>query len=309
MLPARRLRVPVLLLGALAALLMFAATAAAETRTGESASPAQIGGTSSPEATLVKASASYETTGGSIGFSVTTAAEPRTEQGGHPSTAKMEAGLLSAPECTLPALVSQHFTFPVFFIVNQYKEPTAEAELLESSSSGGPLGAAAKTVSGTNTTLSFASSAMANRSFNCALVTTTEGGAQSYLVFPISAPPSPPASPVSPAPPTPAPAAALSIGKLKPLKLAPGKWETVRVKVTNTGGTATGQGSLRVKAPKGVLVKPERQKLPVLGPGASWTVSVRVQLTEKAGPKSTLSLTGTASGVSGKASVVIESKT
>lgn len=51
-----------------------------------------------------------------------------------------------------------------------------------------------------------------------------------------------------------------------------------------------------MKQAKGVLVKPEVQKLPGLAPGTSWTLSARVQLTARAKPKSTLSLTGTAPG-------------
>jgi uncharacterized membrane protein len=114
----------------------------------------------------------------------------------------------------------------------------------------------------------------------------------------------PPAPAATPAP-APAPAA-LSIAKSKPLKLKAGKSRTVKIKVTNTGGTATGPGSLRVKAPAGVLVKPETQKVPVLLPGGSWTLSVRVQLTAKAKERSTISLTGTAPGLSAKGSFVVK---
>ena len=54
------------------------------------------------------------------------------------------------------------------------------------------------------------------------------------------------------------------------------------------------------------IANPETQKLPALAPGASWAVSVRVELTEKAKEKSTLSLTGTAPGVSVKGSLVVK---
>ncbi len=89
---------------------------------------------------------------------------------------------------------------------------------------------------------------------------------------------------------------ALSIAKAKkPLKLKVGKWATVKVKVTNTGGATTAPGSLQLKATKGVIVKPAAsQKLPVLLPGGSWTVSYRVKLTAKAKKSSTLSLVGAA---------------
>jgi hypothetical protein len=113
----------------------------------------------------------------------------------------------------------------------------------------------------------------------------------------------PPLAPA--AAPAPAPAA-LSIAKPRPLKMKVGKPKTVKVKVTNTGATATTQGSLRVKGVKGVIVKPGTQKLPVISPGASWTVSVSVELTGKAKKKSTLSLVGTASGVTAKGSLVVK---
>lgn len=48
-------------------------------------------------------------------------------------------------------------------------------------------------------------------------------------------------------------------------------------------GLGDGAGSLRLKAPRGVLVKPEKQKLPVLGAGESWTVTAKVQLTRRRG--------------------------
>ncbi|MBS1877957.1 MAG: hypothetical protein JST31_00435 [Actinobacteria bacterium] len=108
-------------------------------------------------------------------------------------------------------------------------------------------------------------------------------------------------------PPAPAPAlAALSIAKLKPLMLKAGKWKTVQVKVTNTGGAETAPGTLRVKATKGVLVKLASQKLPTLNPGASRTVSIRVQLTDKAKKIPTLTLSGLASGVSARGSLVLK---
>jgi CARDB len=118
-------------------------------------------------------------------------------------------------------------------------------------------------------------------------------------------PPTPPAPAPAPAPPAPAPPA-LSIAKTKPLDLKVGKSKTVKIKVSNTGATATAQGTLRVKSAKGVLVKPETQKLPVIAPGASWTVSVRVELTGKAKKKSTLTLTGTAPGLTAKGSLVVK---
>jgi hypothetical protein len=301
-----RLRAPALLIAALTALLVFAAAAAAETRTGETTSTVPLGEAASPETTLVRSSASYETAGGSVGFDITTAAAPDPEN----EEVEMLAALFTArSECNIFALTSGGFAPPLLEIVSSYAEPTS-AEVLVITGIAEPPSVflpAAKTVSGTTTTLAITSGQLANQSFNCALVETLEEEGSSFMIFPISAPVIPPPAP--PAPPAPAPAPGppvLSIAKAKPLKLKVGKSRTVKVKLTNTGATATAQGSLRMKPTKGVLVTPETQKLPALAPGASWTVSVRVKLTEKAKPKATLSLTGTASGVTGKGSLVVK---
>jgi adhesin HecA-like repeat protein len=97
----------------------------------------------------------------------------------------------------------------------------------------------------------------------------------------------------------------LSLAKAKPLKLAAGKWKTVKVTVTNTGGTVVPQGSLRLKAPKGVVVRPGRQKLPSLLPGDSWTVSARVKLTAKAKAKSTVRLAASSGGLTAGGALVL----
>ena len=186
-----------------------------------------------------------------------------------------------------------------------------------------------KSVNGTTTTLSLTTISLANASFNCAIVAATEGGGEendgeelpgeevvppgaTFMIFPISAP-APPAPPaITPTPPpasaTPAARPALQVAKRAPITLGVGKWRLVKVKVTNTGGTGTGLGSLRVRGAKGVLVKPERQQLPVLAPGASWTMTVRVQLTAKARRRSTLNLTAAASGVTATGPLVLKAK-
>jgi hypothetical protein len=312
-----RLRATALLIAALTALLVFAAAAAAETRTGESSTP-QSGVGLTPEASLVKASASYETASGSVGFSVTTAAEPGAESklAGRPSEATLKVSLFqSTAGCDFTAIESRSVIYPEFEVESRYAEREAShASLFQSEIEAEELGAAVPSVSGTTTTVSFASGRLANQGWNCALVLVGQGheGAFGFLIFPITAAVIPPAAPATPAP-TAAPASGpararpvLSIAKAKPLKLKIGKSRTVKVKVTNTGATATAQGSLRVKPTKGVLVTPETQKLPALAPGASWTVSVRVKLTAKAKKKSTLSLTGAASGVTGKGSLVVK---
>jgi hypothetical protein len=314
----RNLRAPALLIAALAALLIFAAAASAETRTGETTTAAPLFGVASPEATLVKSSASYETTGGTVGFSFTTAAEPQAEKEGEPSDTVTDLALISATSgCSFTAVEFGQYSSPLLAIESHYDEPAiakaAVATSIESLPAFSiPVG---KTVSGTTTTLALTLGQVANQSFNCALVETQEEAGASLMVFPIAAPVIPPETPAPPAAPTPSaavPASAppvLAIAKAKkPLSLKVGKSKTVKIKVSNTGATATAQGSLRVKPTKGVLVTPETQKLPVLAPGASWTISVRVKLTEKAKPKSTLSLTGTASGLTAKGSLVVKLK-
>ena len=306
-----RLHAPALLIAALAALLVFAATAAAETRTGETTTTVPGGGVTSADATLVRSSASYETTSGSVGFDITTAAEPQAEKEGEASDTVADIALISGTSgCSLAALQQKQYSSPVVVIESHYDEPTVAGAAVPASFESLPLFSipVAKTVSGTTTTLGLALPEIANQGFNCALIETQEAAGGSLMVFPIAAPPASPAPPTPPAPPAPAPASppVLAIAKSKPLKLKVGKSKTVKVKVTNTGATATAQGSLRMKPTKGVLVTPETQKLPALAPGASWSVSVRVKLTGKAKPKSTLSLTGTASGVTAKASLVVK---
>lgn len=312
----RRVSAPAILIAVLASALVCAAGAAAETRTGESTTSLPIG-SPTPETTLVKGAGSYDT-GGSMSFTFTTAAPPLETVEEEPNESMAAVGLLVTQQCSANFIFSgQEPTPPIALIQTTYGEPTAKGiALFEPKGPEVPLGEATKVISGATTTLSLASGLIAEKPFNCAIVetlgTNTEGGAgMSVMTFPISVPPPPPAPPApTPTPPAPTPAPApvapaLSIAKQKPVKLAVGKWKTVRVKVTNTGGTATGRGSLRVKAPKGVSIKPERQQLPVLTPGGSWTVSVRVELTEKAKKKSTLALTAAAPGATGAAGSLV----
>jgi hypothetical protein len=318
-----RLRVPALLLAALTALLVFAATASAEVRTGESNTPIDAGLLPTlPEATLVKASASYDTSAGTVSFTVVTEEGPVAKPGGVASETEMISLLISDPAgCTNPNLLFREAAPPEFGVFSKYSEPSTALGFFFESVSVPPVELpAVKTVSGTSTTFSSTSPELLNRELlNCALVEVEEpeAGTGSFMLFPIKAPPAPPAPPVVPSSPpapqapqaAPAPAPAfLTVAKPKALKLKVGKSRTVKVKVTNTGATATAQGTLRVKAVRGVLVKPEAQKLPVLAPGASWSVPVRVELTEKAKEKSTLSLIGTASGLTAKSSLVVAIK-
>jgi hypothetical protein len=327
----RRLRALPIAIVALAAILLFAATAAAETRTGEASSPASDFYT--PEGDILNATASYDTTGGSAVFNVTTAGPAQAKIGGKPSKLFLQTLLFAANSgCNFEALVSGGIPFPLLAITDKYALETAEGGLGGPGGGLGESGATAvpvvRSVAGTTTNLSVTSSALANQGFNCVLASVAREPALSkeeleeerkeqeagtlpsgnFVIFPISAPPAPATAPAPPAPAPPAaPPAALSIFKSKPLKLKVGKWATAKVKVTNSGSTATAPGSLQLKAAKGVIVKPARQKLPVLLPGGSWTVSYKVKLTAKAKKTSTLSLVGAAGTLSARGSLVLKS--
>ena len=312
---SRRARASASLLAALVAVLALAAAASAETRIGES-TDAITEGTPTPELTAVKATASYDTAG-SITVTLTTAGPPQELLGGKPNTAAIRAKLFKASQCDLSGVGT--FSLPEAIIESFYGESTVFFSGARGLSIGEQVVPATKTVSGTTTTLSMSAGVLANLSFNCALVGAeiqnehqeTEAG--SVMLFPLKAPVIPPApassgstsTPPASGPPT--PPAGLSIAKPKPVEAKVGKWKTVKVKVANTGGTTTAPGSLRVKPAKGVIVKPKSQKLPELAPGTSWTMSVRVQVTEKAKQKSTLSISAAASGVTAKGSLIVYS--
>jgi hypothetical protein len=309
----RRLLPLTVLIAAAVALLAFAGTAAAETKIGEGTAP--VNPAIPAEADLVKATASYDSTGGAVNFTVTTVAEPHPGTKADPSELGLIADLLTTSLPCTESLLSTEAVFPLLGIFAPYRaDEEAEAGITESLSGGSgeiTLEPVTRSVTGVTTALSVTSGLAAGRAFNCAAIAATdEGSPTNWLFFPISVPvvpvapvvttPTPPAPAAAPPAPAPAPGA-LSIAKSKPLKLKAGKSRTVKIKVTNIGATATGLGSLRVKAPAGVLVKPERQKLPALQAGETWTLSVRVQLTPKAKKSSTLSLLGAAGTVTARA--------
>ena len=309
---------------AVVALLAFASSAFAETKIGEYSAP--LDPTIPAEASVLHASTEYEAATGALTFAVTTGAVPQPKIGGGENEIELFAILLTLPECSLAAFKSaeeNNAGFPIYEIVSSYSESTLAASAFGESGKEPPkFGFASKEVEGTKTTLKAQNSRAVNQPFTCGAVfllgveNETGEEVEEVAILPLTVKPEPPATtPTStPAPetkPAPAPAApapaALSIAKAKkPLKLKVGKWATVKVKVTNTGGASTGPGALRVKAPAGVLVKPERQKVPILAPGGSWTISVRVQLTARAKARTTLALTGTAPGLSVKGSLVVK---
>jgi hypothetical protein len=317
----RTLRTTLAVVAGFGAILVLAASAGAESKAGEGAEPL-FEGHPGAQATLVKASASYESTAGTVFFNLTLGAKPQEGSEG----ARVEAMLFATPAgCSIFSLPGGGTGEPILVVGDEYTEPTS-TEFGEEGPAGEieELGPAVKSVSGTMVTYSFSSSKLAGQGFNCAQINAGDNGGLSLLVFPLKIvlppPPSPPASPggstttpeaqapgSSSSAPAPAPAA-LSIGKLNPVALKAGGTRSVTVKVTNTGGTATSRGTLRVRAPKGVLVKPANQPLPVLTPRGSCTVTLRLQLTKKAKPKSTLSLTASASGVTATGSIVAKLK-
>jgi len=320
---ARRSLAPTVLICALLAALALAATASAEVRVGEktAAPDASI----PAEADVIAAHAEYDSTTGSVVFQITTAAAPQTlNPKGEENQSQMVGALFSPRTCGL-AFIGRS-GFPLLSLKTSYAEGARTFwELVETEESTPEApdteGPAIKASAGTTTTLSVATAKVADQGFSCAVVGVVDPaspGELKPLVFPIAAPPPPPppadttptttttvapVQSVSPAPPAPAPAA-LSIARSRPLKLKPGKLTPVRIKVTNTGGTSSVPGSLRVKGTKGVTVKPETQRLPLLPPGGSWTVTAKVRLTKQAKAKSTLALTAAAGATVAKGSLV-----
>lgn len=307
----RRLRVAGCLLAACSALLLFAATASAAVWMGESTTPLSSENLA-PEATLVKSSASYDTSGG-VTFTLTTAEPPLEKIGALDNEVTVEAFVFSPiGECTASAfIVSQ----TVAGIISSYATPETIGVI--ETPAGEVVEPATKTISGATTTLSFTSGALANEGFTCATVIQSDlnPGAEgesvaSFSLAEVVAPPTSPSSqaPSASAPPAPAPPAKLAIAKAKPLELKAGKSRTVKVKVTNPGTVTSPQGSLTVKPAKGIKVKPATQTIPALAPGGSWILSIKVQASAKARKKTTLSLTAAASGVSATSPLVVKLK-
>jgi len=320
---ARKLLIPSILTCALLAALAVATTASAEIRVGEATRPADPA--LPQEGDIIGARAEYDSDTGAVTFKLTTVRAPSPGTVEDPNELGIAAGLVKPSICGLAAIGSA--AFPNFSIQYQYVQPKLAAWWFYESANAQPappetLGPVV-VVPGATTTLTAVAPIAANLPFDCAAVVAHTNGIPvgEPLVFPIAVPPpaDTPSTPTqdqgqgqatgtqapSPTPSKAAPAA-LAIAKPKPLKLKPGKWKTVKITVANPGGTATAPGSLRLKAPAGVLVKPERQKLPVLTAGKSWTVSAKVQLTVQAKKKSTVTLTAAAGGLTAKGSLVLK---
>jgi hypothetical protein len=163
-----RPRVSVLVAAALGAPLVFAAGAAAEASTGESSNVELRSGVAPAEATLVKASASYESTEGSVRFDVETGAEPQAEPGVEPSN-QINVFLVDAPgpcsfdlaESVAEQALSGSSSASVVLVAGKYSEPTsARGDLLEKPPW---LPVVPKTVSGATTTFAIQSSRLRTR--------------------------------------------------------------------------------------------------------------------------------------------------
>lgn len=296
----RRPLVPTALILPLLAALVFATAAAAEDRVGQATSPADeaIPG----YVDILSGGASYDSTAGTVTFTVTTR-EPL----GSPTPLVLASLGTVEPPCEAKLI-----THPSVGI-------TAEIGLLTfweaTDPEGEQFGQATSSVSGATATLTAAGSALAGRPYNCAAIIVAGESARDELEFPVvpspPSPPSPASSPsVSVAAPVPimppAAPAGLLIAKSVALRLKAEEWKRAQIVVSDPGGIATTTGSLRVKAPKGVALKPAsgRLRLPPLQPGQMKTLSFKVKLTNAAEAKSTLSLTATAGALTANSSVV-----
>jgi NPCBM-associated, NEW3 domain of alpha-galactosidase len=315
----RRWRTPsILIVGALALALIFAATAAAETKIGEGTSPADS--TLPGEVDLLKATANYEGGTGGLTFNFTTRDAPFSQTSPPHITYFLALLTIQGPcnETTVTAANSLGEIFPGYAISTENEpapagEPSA-AWIYAPTASSGPspenTGEAAKTVSGSTTTLAATVANAANGPFNCVEAKAEEGGGENKLdelVFPLASKAVEPASKPAPAPvvvpPTPA---ALSLAKAKPVTLKGGKWKTLKFKVSNSGGTAVGPIALKLKAPKGITIKPGTTKLPALLAGQTWTVSFQVKATATAKKSSKLTLTSTSGALSTTSSFLLK---
>jgi hypothetical protein len=289
----------------LALSLAFAASAAAEVRSGsatDGTEPERIPG--SIDITAV--SAAYDTAG-SIQVAVTTLAPPPVPTEEALLTARF--GVLSGNECVSP----------IAAIVGTYTQPAVARWAV---STGGE-GEASESISGTTVTLTApTNAALANQPFNCVEPAIYEVGGEEELLEALTVPiqlvgPPPPPPPATPAPstppppppaPTPPPKANLTFPSTT-LTLHRNAWKKVTVKITNTGNAAAAKVSLKIGKAKGVAIKPKSGKLKLksIAAGKSKVASFKARLTPKAKASSKLALTiSGAKGVKATGTVTLE---
>jgi hypothetical protein len=346
----RRTLAPFLLLVALAATLVFATAAAAETKIGEGTSPEEP--KRYGEADLLKASAEFDVDAGSLTFQLTTRAASESVKPEERQNITYFAGLMTTKfECTKDAFeaaakeatekgAKELAVYPLLGLVSP-NQPITEAPYeglqvaqaystyeTEQPAGGGPFGEklvpGTKALGGNTITLSGTNVEAVKGQFTCGFVQMGGSEGPDTIVFPLAVKPEKPAeTPVTPeppksepapaapkpAPPAPAPApGVLSLAKAKPQALKVGKLATVKVTVSNPGGSPTGQGFLTLRAPKGVVIQGRRQKLPALLPGDSWTLTYRVRLTAKVRKRATIAISGTSGALTTSGSLVVVPK-
>lgn len=318
----RRLRIPLLTLCALVVALVFAATAAAEKKGGEVESPVDL---SIPgEADVLKASAVYEVATGTLTATFTTREALGSHLGEGATQIEYVGGLVtSSRPCTradleeegkagagFPSFALYTFNFggphefaPQFSLFQTHEEKSLDP------SKAGP---ATRSTAGTTFTLTGTDARAANGAFTCVEIVTAEvsgGVPRDFFVFPLAVLPDPPPV-VPPTPPvaeSPAPApATLTVAKPRAMVVSLKKWTRIRIAVTNTGGVATTAGSLKLKLPRTLKVRPvsSRQQIPAIGPGQTWNVAFRVKATEKTRRRSTISFVAGAGPLTARGSIV-----
>lgn len=339
-------RVPSIILLALAVALVVAATAAAETKVGEGTSPVNLS-IENGEADLLSGTASFDAATGAMSFSLTTRVAPGSTP---PTETEVENGEMGPSVQYGAALIDPNFActtadweaenakaqkaagegkefalpaiYPavVVYTVNRlaaglpyeayWRAVSNEAEALSGVSTKETSGTATRSVSGATLTTSFTAPTAVNGPYTCVLVQAMSNGASEpetdSLLFPLV--PKPAVSVPTPVPVLPTPTAAFSLAKIKPLKAKVGKWTKVKVKFTNTGTAAAGPTVVKLKAPKGVVLQPASGalKIPSLAAGQSWTLTFKAKLTEKAKKSSKIAVTASSGAVSSSSSFVLE---
>ncbi|HEY0279976.1 MAG TPA: hypothetical protein VGC32_17055 [Solirubrobacterales bacterium] len=311
----REINFPIAALAALV-LLVLAPSAGAQTLVGEGGSPAN--GLLTTETDLVSTSAAYDSTAGSIAVTATVAGplEPTLEDSlvaslGRPVGGSCKAAPKGVAVPAAEVVVSYADSLPPAFWL--YQEEDEEGSKV-------PFGEAARSLTGDQIGATASSPYFVDQPFSCAVIATegVKGSASAILdeiSFPLGLPA--PAAPVVPTAPTsasgtgapmtaPAPGV-LAIARPKTLTAKVDRRKKEKITLTNSGGTTIAPVTVKAKAPAGVVLGPASGKLalPALAPGESWTVSLWVTVTAKARPRSTVALTGTASGLTASTSFVV----
>lgn len=283
---------------------LFAASAAAEVRSGSGTDP--VDGYLPGGLDLLSVSADYDTSAGTITARLSTRDAPEVEP---------EAGLAIGLGTLQNGACEGPFALVLGF---DEEDPFAAWEF------AGSQGTAQMGISGTTTTLSVTAPVLASQSFNCAKafsVLLFEGKAgflDAAAPIQLVGPPPPPPPPSDPAPPapTPAPAPAPKVARVaklafpsKAITLHRNAWKKVKVKITNTGNAAAAKVFLKIGKAKGIVVKPKSGKLKLrsIAAGKSRVASFKVRLTKKAKATSKLPLAvAGAKGVKASGSLTIK---